>query len=45
MEYHINLIYYPLNKITGKNSKEVENYFNKNSIIYFKIIIRNLIIS
>ena len=42
VEYHNNLIYYPVNKITGKDSKEVENYLNKNSIIYFKIIIKNL---
>ena len=27
VEYHNNLIYYPVNKITGKDSKEVENYF------------------
>ncbi len=27
VEYHNNLIYYPVNKTTGKDSKEVENYF------------------
>ena len=27
VEYHKNLIYYPVNKITGKDWKEVENYF------------------
>jgi hypothetical protein len=32
----------PVNKVTGKDSIEVENYFNKIGIIYFKIIIKNL---
>jgi hypothetical protein len=25
-DYHNNLIYYPVNKITGKDSKEVNNF-------------------
>ncbi len=29
VEYHNNLIYYPVNKITGKDSKEVKMNSNK----------------